>query len=48
MKSAKECMEVVKLKPDDPLVDGFMEYYSPDQLTVFEEKFEWQMESTNK
>ncbi|CAF4400219.1 unnamed protein product, partial [Rotaria sp. Silwood2] len=48
LKSNKDCLEIVAVKNDDPLVDGFNEYYRPDELTVFEEKFEWNMDSTNK
>lgn len=48
LKSKKDCLEIVSVKKDDPLVDGFNEYYRPDELTVFEEKFEWHMDSTNK
>jgi len=44
----KDCLEVISVDAHDPLVDGFNEYYRPDELTVFEEKFEWNMESTNK
>ncbi|CAF4282288.1 unnamed protein product, partial [Rotaria sp. Silwood2] len=48
LKSNKDCLEIVAVKNDDPLVDGFNEYYHPDELTVFEEKFEWNMDSTNQ
>ncbi|CAF1306127.1 unnamed protein product [Rotaria sp. Silwood1] len=48
LKSKKDCLDIVSVKNDDPLVDGFNEYYRPDELTIFEEKFEWNMDSTNK
>ncbi|CAF1057416.1 unnamed protein product [Adineta steineri] len=48
LKSQKDCLEIVSVSNDDPLVDGFNEYYRPNELTVFEEKFEWHMDSTNK
>jgi len=48
LKSKKDCLEIVSVQNNDPLVDGFHEYYRPDELTVFEEKFEWHMDSTNK
>jgi hypothetical protein len=48
LKSKEDCLEIVSVQNDDPLVDGFNEYYRPDELTVFEEKFEWNMDSTNK
>ncbi|CAF1144930.1 unnamed protein product [Adineta ricciae] len=48
LKSRNDCLEIVSVREDDPLVDGFNEYYHPDELTVFEEKFEWHMDSTNK
>ena len=48
LKCKSDCLEIVSLKTDDPLVDGFNEYYRPDELTIFEEKFEWNMDSTNK
>ena len=48
LKSRQHCFECLALESNDPLVDGFNEYYRPDELTVFEEKFEWKMESTNK
>lgn len=48
LKSDKDCLEVVLVERGDPVVDGFNEYYRINELTVFEEKFEWQMDSTNK
>jgi hypothetical protein len=48
LKSKKVCLEIISVQSNDPLVDGFNEYYRPDELTVFEEKFEWHMDSTNK
>ncbi|CAF1581094.1 unnamed protein product, partial [Didymodactylos carnosus] len=48
LKSKNNCLEIMQLSKDDLLIDGFTQHYQLNEMTVFDELFDWHMDSTTK